>query len=359
MIRVEKELFGIFKDFEVYKYKIKNDNGFQVNAINYGGTITEIYVKDKNGKLKNVVLGYKSLEKYIESNAYPGMIIGRTAGRIENSKFEIDGITYKLDKNNGENNIHGGFVGFNNKVFNVEIFESGVEFNYESPRLEGGYPGNIKIKIKYTLTNDNSLVIEYEGISDKKTYVNLTNHSYFNLSGNLDENGDEQVLTIKSDNICELKEGIIPTGKLLKVKDEENSIFDFVKGKKIKEGIEKGQSEGNYQFKITRAYDHPFKLNWSEIKNEPQIILKSLYSGIKMDVFTTEKIAVLYTGNFLDEVEVFDNENNKRNQNKRYLGIAIETQDYPNGVNIRDFDSKILEKGEKYYSKTIFKFSNF
>lgn len=365
MISIEKELFGKHKDFEVYKYKIRNANGFQVNILNYGGTITQIYTKDRTGNLTNVVLGYKDFEKYKENKAYPGMIIGRTSGRIENAQFEIEGTTYMLAKNNGENSLHGGNEGFSSKIFDVTLLETGIELSYKSPHMEEGYPGNFYIKVRYTITENDTLTIEYEGFGDKNTYINLTNHGYFNLSGDLKENGDEQILTVKSDYICELKEGLIPTGKFLKVSDKENEIFDFRNGKKIKEGIEKGEKEKNYQFKITRAYDHPFKLNWCGIEEEPQIKLKSLYSGIELDIFTTEKVAVIYTGNFLDDVEPFDishiRPKNKKiaEKNRRYLGVAIETQDYPNGINEKNFENKILKKGEKYYSKTVFSFSNF
>ena len=364
MISIEKELFGKYGIHEIHKYKIRNDSSFQVNVLNYGGIITEIYAKDREGNLKNTVLGYKDFEKYIENNAYPGMIIGRSAGRIENARFEIDGITYMLDKNCGGDSLHGGREGFSTRIFNVEILETGIELSYRSSHMEGGYPGNLQVKVRYTVTEGNALIIEYEGDSDRKTYINMTNHSYFNLSGNLWVNGDEQILTVKSDYVCELAEGLIPTGKFLDVSEKENDIFDFRKGRRIREGIRKGQKSKNYQFKITRAYDHPFKLKWKGIREEPQISLQSLYSGIELNIYTTESTAVIYTGNFLDDVVRFDSYNERRGnmetekRNTRYLGVAIETQDYPNGVNEKNFESKILEKGENYYSKTIFLFSN-
>lgn len=361
MITVKKELFSLYKDTEIYKYKIKNKNGFQVNVLNYGGTITEIYTKDNEGNLRNVVLGYKNFEKYVNNGSYAGMLVGRTAGRIENAQFTIDNILYKLEKNNGENNLHGGLNGFNSKILKGEIIENGVQFYGESLHLEEGYPGNLQLKVKYVVTEDNRLVIEYSCISDKNTYVNLTNHSYFNLSGDMRENGDEQNLMIDANNVCELKEGLIPTGKLLDVTKNENEIFDLRKCIKIKEGIEKGILEKNEQFNITRAYDHPFVLN-ENIKNSPQISLYSKKSGICMEIFTTEKVAVVYTGNFLDDVVVFDSvydENIKTvndTKNKRYLGVAIETQNYPNGINENNFPECILKANKEYKSKTEYKF---
>lgn len=368
MITVEKEIFGNYKGEDIYKYKLKNENNFQVNILNYGGIITEIIVKNKNSKLKNVVLGYKNFEKYIKNPSYAGMIVGRTSGRIENSQFELNGKVYKLVKNNGENNLHGGEVGLSNRIFEVEIIENGIELKCISPHLEEGYPGTLEIRIKYILTENNELIIEYNCFSDMDTYVNLTNHSYFNLSGNMEKNGDEQILKIEADNICELKEGLIPTGNLLNVNEEKNEIFNLKNGILIKNGIEKGNLEQNEQFNITRAYDHPFVLNWNKIEEKPQIILKSEYSGIKMEIYTTEKIAVVYTGNYLDDVIAFDSiyyekeedvENfvdNYKEKNNRYLGVAIETQNYPNGINEKNFPKSILKAGEKYYNKTKYKF---
>lgn len=361
MITVKKELFSLIKDSEIYKYQIKNENGFQVNVLNYGGTITEIYVKDNNGQLKNIVLGYKNFEKYVNNGSYAGMLVGRTAGRIENAQFTIDDILYKLEKNNGENNLHGGINGFSNKILKGEIIENGVQFYGESLHLEEGFPGNLQLKVKYVVTEDNKLIIEYNCVSDKNTYVNLTNHSYFNLSGDMSENGDEQNLIIDANNVCELKEGLIPTGKLLDVNKDENKIFDLRKGIKIKEGIEKGILEKNEQFNITRAYDHPFVLNNNDLKS-PQVVLSSEKSGITMEIYTTEKVAVVYTGNFLEDVIVFDSiydENTKTvndTKNKRYLGVAIETQNYPNGINEKNFPECILEANKEYKSKTEYKF---
>lgn len=349
MIKVEKIFFGKHEEKEIYKYGLKNGNGFQVNILNLGGIITEIYVNDKNGESKNVVLGYDSLEKYIDNPAYPGAVIGRTAGRIKNGCFSVDGTVYNLYKNNGQNSLHGGSRGLNSKIFDVRELCDGIELFYESPHLEEGYPGNVNFKICYTVSEDNCLTVTYEAESDRKTYVNLTNHTYFNLSGEISENGDEQILKIDSDKVCELGEGLIPTGLFINV---ENTAFDFRKALSIKEGMEKGHS----QFDITRAYDHPFVLNSNKIGKIPQVTLYSNYSGINMEVYTTENTAVIYTGNYLDEVPVFYSKRGNLEKNKRYMGVTVETQDYPNGINEGNFGVKLLEKGEKYIQKTIFKF---
>lgn len=355
MITINKVLFGNYKGKEIYKYSLKNENDFQVNVLNYGGTITEIFFLDSKGIKRNLVLGYNNFEKYIKNGAYPGMIIGRTAGRIENGQFVLKGQVYVLNKNNGENSIHGGKSGLNDKVFEVKEIKNGIELCYESPHLEEGYPGNVQFKIRYIMTKNNELVIDYEGESDRKTYINLTNHSYFNLSGDKNVNGDEQFLQIDAGFVCELKSGLIPTGKLLPV---ENSVFDLRKGIIIKNGIQRGQEEKNTQFEITRAYDHPFVLEPLESLEKPQVVLISSYSGIKLEVFTEEKTAVVYTGNFLDECPDFDNMENGHIKNNRYLGVAIETQHYPNGINERNFGYKLVDEKNKYTTKTIFKFSN-
>ncbi len=353
MISVEKYLFGVYEGEEIYKYELKNNDGFQVNILNLGGIITEIFVKDREGVCRNVVLGYRELDKYIDNGAYPGAVIGRTAGRIKKGIFSIDGMIYDLEKNNGEHSLHGGKRGLNSKVFSVKESGNGIELSYRSPHMEEGYPGNVDFKILYSINESSHLTIEYEAESDRKTYVNLTNHTYFNLSGDMEENGDMQVLRIDADRVCELGEGLIPTGKFLNV---EGTAFDFRRGKVIREGIQ----EGHPQFDITRGFDHPFVLNSNKIGENPQITLFSAYSGIGMGICTTENTAVLYTGNYLDDITAFDSKYNVGNgiprKNTRYMGTAIETQDYPNGINERKFNVKLLEKGKKYYQKTVFKF---
>lgn len=347
MINIEKKEFGMYKEEKIYKYELKGENGFQVNVLNLGGIITEIFVKNKEGKVKNVVLGYDNIEKYIDNKAYPGSVIGRTAGRTANASFYIDGTEYRLDKNSGKNSIHGGNQGFHTKIFDVKELENGIELSYTSPDGEEGYPGNLEFKIFYLL-DKNRLTLKYEAISDKKTYVNPTNHSYFNLAGNTERNGDEQMLKIEADNMCELDVDSVPTGRFINV---ENTAFDLRKGSVIKKGIEKGHP----QFEITRAYDHPFVLNSVE-KGKPQITLFSEYSGIEMKVYTIENTVVIYTGNYLDDMPLFAGENDG-NKNNRYLGVAVETQDFPNGINEKNFKTDPLNAGEKYHSKTVYEFN--
>ena len=301
MITINKSLFGTHNGQAVYQYSLQNANGFRVSVLSLGGTITEICVKDKHGVLKNVVLGYAHLEDYIGNGAYNGATIGRTSGRIHKAAFSIDGKTYNLYKNNGENSLHGGKEGFSSKIFEVKELANGIEMHYVSPDGEEGYPATVDFKVSYTLTEDDSLHIAYEAVADAKTYLNITNHSYFNLAGDLEVNGDAQKLQIAADNICELAEGLIPTGKYIAV-------------------------EG---------------------------------SGITMEAYTTQRVAVIYTGNFLDEVPVFDKvctPQEKPAKNPRFAGVAIEMQDFPDGINQPNFGVKPLEKGEVYKHETIYRF---
>ena len=194
MITINKSLFGTHNGQAVYQYSLQNANGFRVSVLSLGGTITEICVKDKHGVLKNVVLGYAHLEDYIGNGAYNGATIGRTSGRIHKAAFSIDGKTYNLYKNNGENSLHGGKEGFSSKIFEVKELANGIEMHYVSPDGEEGYPATVDFKVRYTLTEDDSLHIAYEAVADAKTYLNITNHSYFNLAGDLEVNGDAQKL---------------------------------------------------------------------------------------------------------------------------------------------------------------------
>lgn len=340
MVTIYKEIFGDMNGRKINKYKMIDDSGFQVNVINYGAIITDIITKDRNNKFVNIVLGYNTLESYKKNESYIGAIIGRTAGRTEKGKFSIDGEEFSLHINNGNNSSHGGREGLDKKIFDVEIIENGIVLNYISPDMEEGYPGNLNVSIKYTIEENNTLKMEYQAVSDKDTYVNLTNHSYFNLSGYKIENGAKQTLKINAEKFLELDSNMIPRN----VKDVKSSIFDFRSYRIIEEGL----LEGHEQFLITRGYDHPFILDKSSKEFSVDASIYSQTSGIKMDVITNQESLVFYSGNFL------------KFANERYIGIALETQAIPNKINSSDMSEKemqILKKGDKYYSETFLKFS--
>ena len=347
MVTIYKETFGDMNGREINKYKMIDDSGFQVNVINYGAIITDIITKDRKTKFVNIVLGYNTFEDYKKNESYIGAIIGRTAGRTEKGKFSIDGEEFSLHINNGNNSSHGGREGLDKKIFDVEIIENGIVLNYISPDMEEGYPGNLNVSIKYTIEENSTLKMEYQAVSDKDTYVNLTNHSYFNLSGceienneSFRENGAKQTLKINAEKFLELDSNMIPRN----VKDVKSSIFDFRSYRIIEEGL----LEGHEQFLITRGYDHPFILDKSSKEFSVDASLYSQTSGIKMDIITNQESLVFYSGNFL------------KFANERYIGIALETQAIPNKINSSDISEKemqILKKGDKYYSETFLKFS--
>lgn len=346
MISIKKELLGILDNKEIFRYELVNSNGFEVSILNLGGIINKILVKDKNENLKNVVLSYSFFEKYIDDPSYAGAIIGPTSGRIENGRYIIDGREYILPINNGTNANHGGKIGLNSKVFDVIEVENddlkGIELSYKWSHLHGNHHGNMEFIIRYMINEKNELHLNLYGLSDRNSYINLTNHSYFNLAGDLSINGDEQFLKINSNKICELNNNLIPTGEFI---DVDKTCFDFKEYRKIKDAINQGHS----QFDFTRAIDHGFVLN-----GENAASMYSKESGIKLDIETSQNVLVIYTGNYLDEAMPFDGVS----KNSRYLGIAMEAQNYQNGINIENFDSKLTTPSKPYFEKIVYKFSN-
>ncbi len=324
---------------------IKNKNQIEVQLLNYGAAIVAIYAPDKNGTIENIVLTYKNMEDYIENPSYFGVTVGRTAGRIANGTFKIDEKQYFLNKNFDSNHGHGGIKGFSYQIWNYsvqeEIEQTSVEFSYSSKHIEENYPGNLDVKVTYILTDYNELIIRYEAITDKKTICNLTNHSYFNLSGNDKRKVTDQYLKISSKQFLELDDNQIPTGKFI---DVQNTPMDFNKPKLIGRDIETDYE----QIKKTNGYDHPWMLN----KTDNQIELIDKVSGRKMSVTTSYPCAVVYSYNF---------SNNEKLQNgkigSQYDGICFETQYEPDGINHKHLNSAILDVNEKYDEQTIFKFS--
>jgi aldose 1-epimerase len=287
------------------------------------------------------------MEEYRRYSPYFGAVVGRVAGRIKDAEFELEGKMYHLEKNDGQNHLHGGKTGFSDVIWDASSFENedeaGVEFTYFSSDGEEGYPGNLEVKVTYTLTNHNELFISYSANADKTTLLNLTNHTYFNLSGNVKRDILEHYLTMKSEAFLELNEDLTPTGQVLNV---ENTSFDFRKGRKIIEGV---VSEDQQNILAGKGYDHPFLLSDN---HQEEIILKDETSGRVLTVETDQPSVVLYTGNQIGTAYEI-----RGVQSKNYLGLCLETQGPPDSVHHPNLPSMILHKDETYNTATKYSFT--
>lgn len=350
-VTISKEFFGTTKDsILVDKFFLKNEKGMVISIITYGGTITSWTAPDNNGNYQDIVLGYDTLEAYEASSPYFGALIGRFGNRIAKGKFSIDGTEYILATNNGPNHLHGGVKGFDKVVWNATESQTdstaSLVLTYLSKDMEEGYPGNLETKVTYTLTNENELEVAYESTTDKKTIVNLTQHSYFNLSGDFSKTILDHEITIEADKFIPVDATLIPTGEL---KDVTNTPFDF----RIAKAIEKDIEVKNDQLKKGLGFDHCWVLN---NQNTGMRLAASAYerqSGRLLEVFTNEPGIQLYTGNFLDGTLP-----SKQGGTYAYRsGFCLETQHYPDSPNQKDFPSVVLNPGEKYTSATTFKFS--
>jgi len=345
-MQIFKKNFGKVNGTDVQLFTLQNDKGLVIKLTNYGGIVTSIKTPDNKGKYQNVVLGFDKLEDYLSKaylESYPcfGALIGRYGNRIAKGKFSLDGNDYELEINHPPNHLHGGFKGFDKTIWNAKIIDNegivGVSLTYLSKDGEGGYPGNLKVKVVYSLTENNKFIIEYFAETDKATPINLTHHSYFNLSGErivLDHQ-----LQLNSGDINEVDAELIPTGKMLTV---ENTPFDFRKIKALKKDFDQ----------LENGYDNNYTLN-----NEEGNFIKAgeLYhndTGRLMEIFTTEVGIQLYTGKFIPTLTV-DN----KQRFGAFSGVALETQHYPDSPNHTGFPNTILRPGEKYYHKTVYKFS--
>ncbi|ARK30868.1 aldose epimerase family protein [Halalkalibacter krulwichiae] len=345
-MKITQEKFGELHGNTITSYTMKGENGLEVSCINYGCIITKIITPDQNGVLENIVLGFDTIEDYENHSPYFGTVVGRVAGRIKGGHFELEGRSFDLEKNEGDNHLHGGGDGFSHQIWSSTPFETehevGVEFSYRSIDGEGGYPGNLDVKVKYTLTNTNELTISYFAESDQTTLVNLTNHTYFNLSGNLKRNILNHHLTLKSEEFLELGEDLLPTGEVLSV---ENTPFDFRDGRLIESGI--GSSHEQIQL-VGNGYDHPFLLKGDKQK---EIELKDEISGRILTVKTDNECVVLYSSNQMaTDFEI------RGVPAQKYLGLCLETQEPPDSIHHPHFTSCILPKGEGYRRTTSYMF---
>jgi len=340
---IQKEKYGqIDGGKNVYCFTLKNEYGIEVKILNYGGIVSSIKTPDRKGQLKNIVLGYDSLQKYIEDKHYLGAIIGRYSNRIANGQFTLNNTMYTLAKNNPPNHLHGGNVGFDKVLWDASIKTNegriSLELSYLSKDMEEGFPGNLNTNVSYTLTSANSLDIRYRATTDKTTIVNLTNHTYFNLSGTFNKSILDHEMQIFARRMLPINKFLIPNGEIVEV---ENTPFDFRIFKTIGNDI----NTNNQQLEFALGYDHCWVL---ENQNSGVRCIAKAYhkkSGRTLEVFSDQPGVQLYTGNHL----------NGHYQSR--TGFCLETQHYPDTPNRHKFPSVILKSGETYVTKTSYKFS--
>lgn len=349
---IEKKLFGTLADStKVYSYTLKNPSGSSAEILEYGATVVSLNVADRKGKFADIVLGYDDVKEYEKGSSYFGAIVGRYGNRIGKGKFSIDGKTYQLSINNGVNHLHGGPRGYNKVVWKAETIESvtdpAVKFKYVSNDGEEGYPGTVSLSVIYTLTKNNELKVEYHGTTDKTTILNPTQHSYFNLTGDLSKNILDHELMIAADEITPVDDGLITRGELTKVK---GTPFDFRSPTKIGKHI----NDVNEQISFGKGFDHNWVLRTFDRKIHSIATLYDSTSGRFMEMFTDQPGVQFYSGNFLDGTA----KGKKGTAYQFRTGLCLEAQCFPDSPNKPNFPSAVLKPGETYKQTTIYKFSS-
>ena len=350
MDRIEKSFWGSVESKDVYLYTLSNKNGTKVNITNYGGIIVSIEVPDRNGRFDDVVLGFDTLEDYLNRNPFFGCVVGRFANRIGKGRMCINGTGYQLALNNGENHLHGGLKGYDKVVWDSEIVQEGgresLKLSYFSPDSEENYPGNLDVTVLYSLNEDAALRIDYFAETDKDTVVNLTNHSYFNLSGHASGDILKHELQLNASSITPTDKGLIPTGEVRNVK---GTPMDFTLqlpiGQRIFDRDEQLEMAGGYDHNW--VFDHTGDLSWKAGEVYDPV------SGRVMELYTTKPGVQLYTSN-----SSFGSKPFKAGAlYEKYGALCLETQYFPDSVNHPEFPSPLLKAGQQYKHTTIYKFS--
>jgi len=340
---ITKSSFGKAGGKEVFLYTLINSKGTEVKITNFGGIVTSWISADKNNKRSSIVLGYDSLSGYLAAHPYFGAIVGRYGNRIAKGKFSIDSVEYTLAINNGPNHLHGGVVGFDKVVWEPTVENDSVPsllLSYLSKDGEEGYPGNLNVDVHYTLTDEDELKIEYTATTDKKTVVNLTNHSYFNLTGDVANTILDHELQIDADHFTSVDSTLIPTGEITSVK---GTPFDFTQPTKV--GLRIDSVKG--------GYDHNYVFNKLDASLTKVASISEQKSGRVLEVFTTEPGVQFYTGNFLDGT--LKTSDGKAIQ--QHAALCLETQHFPDSPNEPNFPTTILLTGQKFHSITVYKLS--
>ena len=322
-------------------FTITNSNGAIAKVTEYGATLTELWMPDRAGKLADVVLGYERLDDYVAAPFYLGAVLGRVANRISNARFTLDGRTYALAANRAPNHIHGGVRGFDKRIWSATPSARGVTFAYTSGDGEEGYPGTLRVTVRYQLTDDNALRIDYSATTDAPTLINLTNHSFFNLAATGNVLG--HVLTINASRYTLTDAALVPTGALASVK---GTPLDFTRPHRIGERIEEVRAASN-------GYDHNFALDRTGDTLSLAARVEEPTSGRVLEIWTTEPGMQFFTGNRFDGS--FPGVGGVKYE--RHAGFALEPQHFPDAINHREFPSVVLRPGQTFRSTTIYKFS--
>ncbi len=349
---VKKTSFGKTKDgVSVTAYTMDNGCGMSLTFIDLGATVTSIIVPDRNGAAADVVGGYDDPDTYLSGVGYPGAVLGRFGNRISGAKFTLDGVEYRLYANdNVKNHLHGGKIGFDRRMWDVKILNDGdepkAELSYVSPDGEEGYPGTLGVKVYYSLSKKGEFKIRYTAVTDKKTVLNLTNHSYFNLSGFESDTILDHEVMINSKAYLEADSELIPTGRLIPV---DGTPHDFRTPKTVGRDI----CSDDVQLKYGKGYDHCFVLEGDgEIRLAARV--RDPKSGRVMEVYTNQPAVQLYTGNCLEETEPPYKGGVRKRKN---AALCLETEHYPDSPNHPEFPSTVLEPGQTYDYTTVFAFS--
>jgi aldose 1-epimerase len=342
---VTRRSFGTLPDGSTVElYTLSNGKGMQATIMTYGAAVVSLTAPDRAGKYADVVLGMDSLDGYLKGVPYFGAIVGRYGNRIAHGQFKLEGKTYNLPKNDGDNTLHGGTVGFDKHNWKAREANGGVEFTDVSKDGDQGFPGTLTSRVLYTVTPENELRIEYTATTDKPTVINLTNHSYFNLAGQGEGDILQHQVTIPADRFTPVDKGLIPTGELRPVK---GTPFDFTKATAI--GARIGQSDEQLQF--GKGYDHNWVLNGTGMKKAAEVY--EAKTGRVMEVLTEEPGLQFYTGNFLDGT--IHGKGGKVYGHRS--AFCMETQHFPNSPNQPSFPSTELKPGQTYHTVTVYRFS--
>ena len=337
---MEKEVFIMPNGEKIKEFTLRNNKGVVAKILNLGGIITSLQVPDKTGKIDDIVLGYDSIEPYLENPAYFGAIIGRVTNRISGCGFDINGKHYNINSKFDNYVLHGGINGFNKKIWNAEPFvldsEQGVELTYKSVDGEEGFPGNLSVRVIYRLNDDNEFYTEYFATTDKATHVNLTNHSYFNFSG--EETIYNHRALILADKVTETDDNILPTGNYLNI---DGTPLDFKNMHPIGDNINKTEV----------GYDHCYVFDKADNELTPMAKVYDPKSERVMEVFSTYPSLQFYTGNYLEGIT---GKNNRAYQ--KHGAFCLETQNLPDAANRPEFPSTLLEPGDIYSHVTILRF---